>query len=332
MPNITTIAAARVPLVDSDGLITREWYRFLFNLNELTSGSTLSLSDLQKGPSSYPEFLAQLATVNDAAQLSYMPIDDKPIESQIDGLSIAPINDIVKSNPIYGSFYDTLNQNIGSITEVYPVKIGTTDLSSGVYVSPISATFTATIDNGAGASGTVLNVSAVTSGTISLGMVLTGTGVTAGQQVVAFGTGTGGTGTYTVSSAQLLASGTITGDLATRIKVTNAGVYNYQFSLQFVNPNASPAAINVWFRKNGTDIAQSNSGYTVPGKHAGGDGQLIAAINYFMALSVNDYIELMWWGDSTAVYIGAQSATTGPVRPAIPSAIVTMSFMSNPTI
>ena len=57
---------------------------------------------------------------------------------------------------------------------------------------------------------TTLTVTAVTSGTLVIGSVLSGTGVTAGTTITAFGTGTGGTGTYTVSVSQTVSSTTIT--------------------------------------------------------------------------------------------------------------------------
>ena len=54
--------------------------------------------------------------------------------------------------------------------------------------------------------GTVLTVTAVTSGTLELNAVLSGTGVTSGTSVIGFLTGTGGVGTYTVSTSQTVAS------------------------------------------------------------------------------------------------------------------------------
>jgi hypothetical protein len=56
----------------------------------------------------------------------------------------------------------------------------------------------------------LLTVSAVSSGTLGVGDVLSGTGVTAGTSIVALGTGTGGTGTYVVNTSQTAASTTIT--------------------------------------------------------------------------------------------------------------------------
>lgn len=58
--------------------------------------------------------------------------------------------------------------------------------------------------------GTTMTVTGVTSGTLAIGARLSGTGVTAGTYIVAFGTGVGGTGTYTVSPSQSVSSTTIT--------------------------------------------------------------------------------------------------------------------------
>ena len=57
---------------------------------------------------------------------------------------------------------------------------------------------------------TTLTVTAVASGTISVGDVISGPGVTAGTYITAILTGTGGVGTYTVSASQTVASETIT--------------------------------------------------------------------------------------------------------------------------
>ncbi len=63
-------------------------------------------------------------------------------------------------------------------------------------------------------SGTTLTVSGgAQTGQFTVGMVLTGTGVSANTTITAFGTGTGGTGTYTVSVSQTVAATTITGSI-----------------------------------------------------------------------------------------------------------------------
>lgn len=63
-----------------------------------------------------------------------------------------------------------------------------------------TASFTGSI------SGTTLTVTAVSSGTIRKHQSISGTGITVGTTITELGTGTGGTGTYTVSTSQTVAS------------------------------------------------------------------------------------------------------------------------------
>jgi len=69
-----------------------------------------------------------------------------------------------------------------------------------------------TLERGVGAqvtaaiSGTTMTVSAVTFGTVEVGQEVIGFGVTPGTYITALGTGTGGTGTYTVNNSQTVAS------------------------------------------------------------------------------------------------------------------------------
>jgi hypothetical protein len=61
-------------------------------------------------------------------------------------------------------------------------------------------------------SGTTLTVTVASSGTIRIGMVITGTSVLSGTTISAFdGTGTGSTGTYSVNLPQVVSSTAITG-------------------------------------------------------------------------------------------------------------------------
>jgi len=72
---------------------------------------------------------------------------------------------------------------------------------------------------------TTLDVTAVGSGVIRVGMLISGTSVTAGTTITALGTGTGGVGTYTVSVSQTVSSTTITGvtqDATLEVNATDA--------------------------------------------------------------------------------------------------------------
>lgn len=114
-----------------------------------------------------------------------------------------------------------------------------------------------------------------------------------------------------------------------RLTVKSYGIYNVQFSFQFVNTDNQIQDIDVWFKKNGTNIDNSNSRFSIPNSHGGTDGHLIAALNFWVELSANDYVEIMWRTTSTAVSIQHLPTQTSPTRPATPSAIVTVNFASS---
>lgn len=106
----------------------------------------------------------------------------------------------------------------GSVTAVFQINTG---LDSTLYANgwgagtwggilpSSSVTFTGSI------SGTTLTVSAVVSGTLAVGQLITGTGVSASPPgssatyITALGTGTGGVGTYTVGVSQTVSSTTM---------------------------------------------------------------------------------------------------------------------------
>lgn len=61
---------------------------------------------------------------------------------------------------------------------------------------------------------TVLTVTAVTSGVLSVGQTISGSGITAGTKITGLGTGLGGIGTYTVDTSQTASSTTVTASAA----------------------------------------------------------------------------------------------------------------------
>ena len=113
-----------------------------------------------------------------------------------------------------------------------------------------------------------------------------------------------------------------------RLTVKNYGIYNIQFSVQLVNTDSSIHDMDIWFRKNGTNVPASNSRYSVPNSHGGVDGSLIAALNYYIELNANDYVEIMWATDDTAVSIQQLPTRTSPDTPSTPSVIATMQYVA----
>ena len=117
-----------------------------------------------------------------------------------------------------------------------------------------------------------------------------------------------------------------------RITVADAGIWNLQFSIQLTNTTNAPQDVDIWFRVNGTNVANSNSRFGMAARKSAGDPfHIIAALNYFVSLNATNYVEIMWRTTDVGVTIEQHPTSASPTRPAVPSAIVTMSFVSNIT-
>jgi hypothetical protein len=102
MPNtqLTRIPASRVPVINAaTGIMTREWYRYLFNLFTLAGGGQ----------------------ANSAASSST-------------GQDLAPLYTPQVSDKRYGAFYDTTTQNAAATSTAYPITINSTTITDGVYI------------------------------------------------------------------------------------------------------------------------------------------------------------------------------------------------------
>ena len=296
-------------------------------------------------------------------------------------------------NTVYGAFQDDTSQYDGSTTIPYAIRLNTTDYSQGIRIVNREAVTTASIAT------TTLTCTAVASGRYYPGMLLSGTGVTAGTYVylqlsstaaaVATPTGSGGgsgvntftvsdatgieerqfvsgtnipvntrviavsgttvtlsanmtgaasgtytfrpwgyQGTYSISPSQTVSSTTVSGVSASKITVDQPGLYNIQFSFQFTNTDGQIHDIDIWFKKNDVTVEKSNSQYSIPSKHGSINGHTIAAMNYVIDLDADDYVEIVWHTDSSAVFIEAIPTQVAPIRPSTPSTIVTVSFVS----
>jgi len=117
---------------------------------------------------------------------------------------------------------------------------------------------------------------------------------------------------------------------SSRFNVSQSGIYNVQFSIQLKNTTNDSHDVDIWFRKNGTNIDNSNTRYHPPARKSTGDpSHLVASLNFFTSLVANDYVEIMFKVDNVNVTLEHFAASASPTRPAVPSAIVTLSFVSN---
>ena len=129
-----------------------------------------------------------------------------------------------------------------------------------------------------------------------------------------------------------------TTDFANGVRINNseiiveyAGIYNLQFSAQFVNTDTAFQDVYIWLRQNGVDITGSTGFVSVPNRHAGTDGHAIVGWNYFLNMAANDYVEIYWSVPNVAVTIQHLAASGTPTKPSTQSVVATLSFVSAPT-
>lgn len=123
----------------------------------------------------------------------------------------------------------------------------------------------------------------------------------------------------------------ITVESGSRIKVPCAGQYLVTFTLQVTNRDNAIHEFEVWAKDTGVNYPLSNTRFDVPArKGAGNWGHAVPAITGIFTVNdpTNDYLEIAWWADSLNVYLEHYAEGTSPTRPAIPSVILTINFVS----
>jgi len=110
---------------------------------------------------------------------------------------------------------------------------------------------------------------------------------------------------------------TLTGSPTTRLTVAHSGLYNFAARIQFSSANSNAKSAWMWLRKNGTTNIGSS---TAVGSLKDSGGYTVLAINDFVSLGVNDYVELMWAVNDTGLQPTNVAATA--FAPSSPTAHV----------
>lgn len=105
-----------------------------------------------------------------------------------------------------------------------------------------------------------------------------------------------------------------------KIKILHAGNYNIQFSAQVDKTDSGEDDIDIWLSVNGNNMDHTNTKLHVVGNSA----KTVAAWNWVVSANANDYYQIMWSSDDTALRLYATGVQTNPSRPGIPSLIVTV--------
>jgi hypothetical protein len=106
---------------------------------------------------------------------------------------------------------------------------------------------------------------------------------------------------------------------SSRFTVNEAGEY-------LINATASVTAgvankiIDIWFRVNGTDVANSNSKRTIVNNEV----KALPIGGQVVTLTAGQYVEFWMNGDDTSVSLVSYAAGTTPTRPVTPSILFTI--------
>jgi len=213
---------------------------------------------------------------------------------------------------IPGTLYQFKAVDGGWITTLAPAAAGALEVQQGdlvidpVYNLTFSGSGVTVSGSGTTAVVTVPGVGAVSSyisiySTASIGSFTASTPQTASFTTVDF------------SNNISLVSGS-------QLTISQNGVYDIQFSAQLDKTNSSNAVAYIWLSKNGTDIADTNTGVTLSG---GSNDKVVAAWNWFVSGSTNDYWEIRYAADDNNVIFPYDTPGSG-LGPTVPSWIVTM--------
>jgi hypothetical protein len=117
-----------------------------------------------------------------------------------------------------------------------------------------------------------------------------------------------------------------------------SGVYKITYSLQFVNTDNAIHNAAVWLKVNNVDVPRSTTVFTLQARKSAGVFNFVCAYSEVVfSLEAGDELELYWAADAAyrvspardGIYIEAIAAQASPyVRPAVPSAIGSITFVS----
>jgi hypothetical protein len=121
-----------------------------------------------------------------------------------------------------------------------------------------------------------------------------------------------------------IADGISIGSPASRIVVSESGLYKFDFSMQIESGSSSAKKLWIWPRIDGSDVPNSNSEVTFSGSGT----VLVPSWSWTLSLTSNQYFQIMIAGDSTDIDVTSKAAETGAngtptfARPAAPGIIL----------
>ena len=315
MQTLPRVPASRDPLVDREALTTRAWFRFFsllqdsigqasretFTLVQNSTGSTLPKGTVVGfagvGAANLLSVSKYLADGSTPSLYILGVLDETIPDSGATGLACVwgPVTNL-----------DTSAFNVGDILYASPTVAG-----GFTNVKPTAP------DN-------VIPVAAVLIKSATDGVIFVRPTIEQQKYYGEFVKTTDQTPSLTNTAyaltfdSALIAEGISIGSPASRIVVSESGLYHFNTTVQISSSNASDKNVWLWFRKNGTDVANSarlvtiniNNGYTA------------VSMSEFFSLAANDRIEIMFAASDTAITVDNVAATAfAPAAPAVVLAV-----------
>ena len=104
-----------------------------------------------------------------------------------------------------------------------------------------------------------------------------------------------------------------------RLTFTKSGVYNVQFSIVTLKTDGGVDNVDIWLAKDGNPLADTNTRLTLLNVN----DHKVAAWNFVLTMEAGQYLELYWYSADKTIVLPTLGPFTGPVRPRIPSVILT---------
>lgn len=291
---LTNITPPRVPFLDPrNGLISREWYRFLLNLFVLTGGgqNTTTLTDLQVGPPMPTQEDFVEITV-DIESLEKQPTQESALEQiaelqkQIEALKAQIECPCIELTAVLQAQIEALEAQIASPCTELAAELQAQ--IEGLQLAPPPREFDRS------RYGSFYDTTTQTATTINTAKAITFNNTD-------------------------LSRGVYLGSPTSRVYVDTPGVYNFDTSFQLDKTAGGVALFYLWFRLNGVDVPNSASQIRIQGNNA----EIFSSLNYFFDLNAGDYVEIMYSVDDLSVELLAEPAAAP--HPGVPSIILTVS-------
>jgi len=311
MQTLPRVPASRDPLVDRGALTTRAWFRF-FSLLQDSIGQA-SLETFTRVQNSTGSTLAKGTVVGFAGvgAANLLSVSAYLADGATPSLYILGVLDETIPNSgatglacVWGpvSNIDTSAFNVGDILYASPTVAG-----GFTSVKPTAP------DN-------VIPVAAVLVKSATAGVIFVRPTIEQQKYYGEFTKTSDQTPAATNTAYALTfdntetAEGVSIGSPASRIVVAQSGLYQFDATIQISSSNSSDKNVWAWFRKNGTDIANTARIVTI---NVNG-GYVPVTLSEFFSLADNDYIEIMFAASNTAITVDNVAATAfAPAAPAV---------------